>query len=324
MPAEQLKSLLNNVGLTGLTEDCAVKYLGNDQVLVSNVDIFTPIHDDPVIQGEITACNATNDVFALNVKDIVTYLSFLGIPFDQPQQITEGLLEGQMKFLKRLGVDIDGGHTTYTSWPLMGGIAIGIDNKENLIPKQIKRSVNVGDILLTKPLGLQAAMAVYRVLKEMPEMVADFDPDMLKKAIDLGVEMMTTSNYYVVKTIHEENLKSTIASMTDVTGFGVKVHASEMLEESNMDIMIDKLPIIVGTDKTSEIFGYDLLGGCAAETAGPMLISIDTNIIDSEEVQRLLKKNNVNSWKIGTFGPGSGQVKLKKDLDVIPIEDYNR
>ena len=317
---------MKNAGLGGPAEDCAITDIGNDRYLVSNVDIFTPIHDDPIIQGEITACNATNDIFAENVIHIISYLSFLGVPTDQPTAVTEGLIKGQRKFLKQFGSDVNGGHTIINPWPLMGGIVSGIVDKKDLIPKQINSNVFEGDLIITKPLGIQASSASYRVLKDAPEFLDGFDYDTVQKAIDLGFKLMRTSNYYVPKTIHGdgegENLHKFISSMTDVTGFGLKVHASEMIQERNIDIQIDTLPIIVGTDALSEQFGYQLLEGCSAETAGPMLLTIDTNKIDTEEIQRLLLKNNVKSWKIGTFKKGKGTTTMKKDLKIIQVEDY--
>ena len=308
------------MGLTGIAEDCSVKEIGNNMVIVTNVDIFTPIHDDPVIMGEITACNSTNDLFAMNVVDIVMYLSFLGVPMDQPQEVTEGLLSGQIQFLKQFNARVDGGHTIINPWPLMGGIVVGISDKKDLIPKQLNPDILQGDLILTKPMGLQAVMAAYRVLKTQPSLLEDFDQDSLKNSIKLGEKIMRMSNYNVSKTIRDENLHDFISAMTDITGFGLNIHASEMIQERTFDITIHTLPIIQNSDRLSQLFGYDLLGGCSAETAGAMLIALDTNKIDTEEFQRILKSVNVNSWKVGSFKKGSGKTKIIDDIETIQIE----
>jgi len=291
-------------------------------MVVSNVDIFTPIHDDPIIQGEITACNVTNDIFALNVINIISYLSFLGVPPSQPDEITEKILEGQRKFLKQFYCEINGGHTIINPWPLSGGIAIGLVSKQNLIPKQINPKVKKGDLLVTKPLGIQAAMAAYRILKSEPEILEDFDPKQIRRSIEIGVKIMRTSNYYVPKTIHENNIKEYIAGMTDITGFGIKIHASEMIQHRNIDINIHTLPVITQTDELSELFGYGLLNGTAAETAGPMLIAVDTSKIDLNNIQQMLKKNGVVSWHIGNFKEGTGKVKIKENINVIQVNSF--
>ena len=64
--ANKLDSILTNVGLRNEIEDSAVIPIPNsDLLLVKNIDIFTPIIDEPDIMGEIAAANVTNDVLAL-------------------------------------------------------------------------------------------------------------------------------------------------------------------------------------------------------------------------------------------------------------------
>ena len=110
--------------------------------------------------------------------------------------------------------------------------------------------------------------------------------------------------------------------MTDVTGFGLKVHASELIEKRQIDIEINTLPIIKGTDELSEYLGYDLLGGCAAETAGPMLIAVDTRNIDTNVIQDLFKGEGVKSWKIGSFKKGSGKTQISEKIKIIHVDDF--
>ena len=70
---------MNNAGLKGDIEDSAIIPVPDtDLVMVKNIDIFTPIIDEPEIMGEIAAANVTNDVFALNVPEISGMLVFLG------------------------------------------------------------------------------------------------------------------------------------------------------------------------------------------------------------------------------------------------------
>ena len=304
-------------------EDCAVKEIG-DKILATNVDIFTPIHDDPVIMGEITACNATNDIFAMNVVDIVMYLSFLGVPVDQPEEVTQGLLIGQRNFLKQFNADINGGHTIINPWPISGGIVVGIADKADLIPKQLHSKSTTGDVYLTKPLGIQGAMAMYRMQKDEESLLKELFPGVDSSAIDetvnIAVDVMRKSNYDVSSTIRKHHLKPAISSMTDITGFGLKKHAEEVVQGTSFDISVETLPIIAGTDSISEVLGYDLLGGCAAETAGPMLLCVDPKEIDSETLLNAFKKENVSIWKIGTYSKGTGSVRMKKNPKIIHVE----
>ena len=72
----------------------------SDLVLVKNLDIFTPIVDEPELQGEIAACNVTNDIFAMNVPEISGMLVFLGINTTMPMEIAERILIGIKNFME--------------------------------------------------------------------------------------------------------------------------------------------------------------------------------------------------------------------------------
>ena len=85
LSADKLEKLLANVGLKGDIEDSALIPVPSTNLLMAkNIDIFTPIIDEPEIQGEIAAANVTNDVFALNVPEISGMLVFLGLKKNMP------------------------------------------------------------------------------------------------------------------------------------------------------------------------------------------------------------------------------------------------
>jgi selenide,water dikinase len=275
--------------------------------------------------GEITACNTTNDLFAMNVTDIVMYLSFLGIPPEQPDEITKGLIIGQRKFLKQFGADIDGGHSIINPWPIAGGIVVGIADKSDLIPKQLQSSSETGDVYLTKPIGLQGVMAIYRMQKEeenfLKEIFPDIDSSHFDQMIQIAVDVMRKSNYTTTSTIRKHKLRPAISSMTDITGFGLKKHTEEVVVNTTFDITIDTLPVIKGSDSISEQLGYDLLGGCAAETAGPMLLCVDPEKLGADAVLSAFEKEKVSIWKIGEYYRGNGTVKIIKKPNIIHVEE---
>ena len=277
--------------------------------------------------GEITACNATNDLFAMNVVDIVMYLSFLGVPPEQPDEITEGLIIGQRNFLKQFNADIDGGHTIINPWPISGGIAVGMCNKSDLIEKQLLSDSNPGSVFLSKPIGIQAAMALYRMQKDedsiLTELFPSAKPSDFDAMIQVAVDVMRKSNFAIPDTIRKHDLTSAITSMTDITGFGLKRHAEEVVYNTPYDIMIDTLPIIAGIDTISEVLGYDLLGGCAAETAGPMLFCVDDTKLSPDDVISTFEKVQVPIWKIGTYSKGKGLVSIQKNPKLIHVEKIN-
>ena len=129
--ANQLEQLLHKTGLGGLIEDAAVIPVPNtDIVQVKNLDIFTPLVDEPEIMGEIAACNVTNDIFAMNVLDISGMLVFLAINKKTPMYVAEGILKGINRFMEqKINSKVVGGHTIYSEWPLIGGEASGFIDK---------------------------------------------------------------------------------------------------------------------------------------------------------------------------------------------------
>lgn len=313
---------MKHVGLYGDIEDAAVIPIeGTELVLVKNLDIFTPIVDEPEIQGEIAACNVTNDIFAMNVPEINSgMLAFLGIPTDAPNYIAEGVLKGIKSFMeKKIDSMVAGGHTIFCDWPLIGGEASGIINKDVIIRK---RGVRKGDnLVLTKPLGLQAIMASYRILKDMPELLDSYSRTELQKSIDIGIKVMTTSNQDVVKTIHSFDDFSFVHAMSDVTGFGLAGHTNEMLQHSTLSATITKIPSIKLSQQLSAELGYAFEECEAHETAGGMLMAIDQEKV--EEFTNALSSNGVSNWIIGRIDDKKpSQVRISQDLENIEISQF--
>ncbi|MBD3193992.1 MAG: selenide, water dikinase SelD [Candidatus Lokiarchaeota archaeon] len=290
-------------------------------VLVKNLDIFTPIIDEPEIQGEITACNVTNDIFAMNVPEINGgMLVFLAINTNTPDYIAEGILRGIKNFMEnKINSNVVGGHTIYCDWPLMGGEASGIIEKRSIIRKS---GVKEGDkLIITKPIGLQGIMAAYRVLKEMPELLETYSKIEIQKSIDIAINVMTTSNQDVVKTIHSFANFSFVHAMSDVTGFGLAGHTKEMLQHSNLSAIIETVPSIKLSKDLSADLGYAFEECRAHETAGGMLLAIDESEV--ENFTNALTSNNVPNWIAGTIDKKEpGVVRVSENVNFLEINEY--
>ncbi|MHA2120571.1 MAG: AIR synthase related protein, partial [Promethearchaeota archaeon] len=107
--------------MVGDIEDAAIVPVPNSEMVqVKNLDVFTPIIDEPNIMGQIAANNVTNDIFALNVPEISGMLVFLALNKNTPMGIAEGILKGIKYFVeKKINSKIVGGHTIYSEWPLI-------------------------------------------------------------------------------------------------------------------------------------------------------------------------------------------------------------
>jgi selenide,water dikinase len=307
------------VGLKGDIEDSAVIPVPNTNlVMVKNIDIFTPILDEPDITGEIAAANVTNDVFALNVPEISGILVFLGIKKNMPMHIAEGILSGIKNFMEnKINSKVLGGHTIYSEWPLIGGEASGFVEKDKIIRKNY---VELGDkLILTKPVGNQATMAAYRLQKNNPALLESFSSKELDIAIETAIKLMTTPTQDVVKTIHSYPNVNFIHSMTDVSGFGLAGHLKEMLQNSKLTAKIDRIPIIKLTQELAYEFGYKFDNAEMPETAGGMLISVDHK--QAEEFSNRLTKNGISNWTIGTIDNVKKHeyVRISEDVEYTEI-----
>lgn len=286
-------------------------------VLVKNIDIFTPIIDEPEIQGKIAACNVTNDIFAMNVPEISGMLIFLAISTRTPIEIAEGILKGIKYFLEeKINSKVVGGHTIYSEWPLMGGEASGYVHKDSIIRKQ---GVKRGDkLILTKPIGLQAIMASYRLLKDFPEMLEHYSKEELQNSIDLAIKIMTTPNQNVVKTIHSYEDFSFIHALSDITGFGLAGHTAEMLQNSDLSAIIETIPSIKLSEQLSHELGYAFDDCYCHETAGGMLIAIDNAKV--EDFTNALTSNKISNWIIGKIDKVQpGLVRVSKNVQNLEI-----
>jgi len=315
-----LNELLNNAGLVGDIEDSAIIPVPNtDLVMVKNIDIFTPIIDEPDIMGEIAAANVTNDVFALNVLDVSGMLVFLGMKKNMPMRIAEGILKGIRNFIEnKIDSKVLGGHTIYSEWPLIGGEASGFVDKNKVIKKN---HVESGDtLIITKPVGNQAIMAAYRLQKNNPDLLKDFSKAEIDKSIDLAVEYMTLPLRDVVKTIHSYDDVSFIHSMTDVSGFGLAGHLKEMLQKSKLSAEITNVPIFKLARELSYDFGYKFDECKMPETAGGMLLAVD-NKYAQKFSERLEEEFHVANWIVGSIDNKDKprHVRVSKSVEYVEI-----
>ena len=320
MDAKKLDQLLKGAGLKGDIEDSAIIPVPNTNlVMAKNIDIFTPIIDEPEIMGEIAAANVTNDVFALNVPEISGMLVFLGLKKNMPMYIAEGILKGIKNFMEnKLNSKVLGGHTIYSEWPLIGGEASGFVEKDKIIKKNY---VEEGDkIILTKPIGNQSIMAAYRLQKNNPDLLENYSTKEIDKSIDIAIKLMITPLQDVVKTIHTYNDISFIHSMTDVSGFGLAGHLREMLQNSRFSAIIEKIPSIRLTGELAYDFGYKYDECEMPETAGGMLLSVDHEYAE-EFSERLNNNFSVKNWIVGTIDNKSKPkyVRVSKNAEHIEI-----
>ncbi len=301
----------------GLGDDAAV-IIRNGMAVVKTVDVFTPIVDDPYLQGRIAACNSTSDVYAMGVLDVIGVLVIMGIPESLPIEVSRDMLKGFQDFCRENETTIVGGHTILNPWPLIGGAVSGVGKKEDILTKSCAKE---GDILiLTKPLGTQTAMALSRVGPEFDDLL-DIEKSEKNKIISKAIELMTSSNRKPLLSLREleEEIGEKIAhAMTDITGFGILGHGNEMAKQSSVEIEINALPVIKGTCELAPLFGHVLLKGYGAETAGGLFISTKQEY--AQDLIEKLHKNGCYAFEVGRVKKsGVGKAYLSKDVKILEI-----
>ncbi len=322
LPQYQLGELLNKAGLSsgfgpdvlaGPWENSSVVKITDGIAILNTVDFFTPMVDEPEIQGRIAGSNVTSDIYSLAVTKIASVLTIMAFPENMPDEIAVGMLKGFGDFCREMDAPVVGGHTIRNPWPIIGGAATGIGDPEKIV---YTHGAQVGDrLFLTKPLGIAPAMAAYRLRKEEEgkELLKDIPEDLIDAAVDEAINIMITSN----KPVAEAMQKVSLHAATDITGFGLKGHAANMAKLSKVNIVINQLPVIRGTPVLTEIFGYPLMQGEAKETAGGLLIAAAKK--DADQLSSELDKLKVRHFEVGYVTSGSGNVNVLKNAKVIEI-----
>lgn len=276
-PAATNKRLI--VGNQG-REDAAVYDLGDGRGMIATTDFFMPIVDDPFDFGRIAATNAISDVYAMGGTPVMA-LGILGWPLDKLSADVAGdVVAGAQAVCRELGVSLAGGHSIDAPEPMFGLSVNGLVELDKL---KLNSHAKPGDLLfLTKPIGVG--------------MLTTAEKRGLLKVGHHGLarETMLQSNRIGVPLAEIKGVNA----MTDVTGFGLAGHLSEMCRASGVMAQIDfrRLPRLAeaesyrrqgavpgGTQRNRDALGSELPKMddahwqwlCDPQTSGGLLLSVD-------------------------------------------------
>jgi len=209
-------------------DDAAVWQIDDRTCLISTIDFFTPMVDEPRDFGRIAAANAISDVYAMGGRPIFA-LAVLGVPLGKiaPERVRE-ILDGGREVCRSAGIPVAGGHSIDTPEPIYGLAVNGI-----CAPAELRRNCDArgGDVMiLTKPVGVGIYSAAFK--KEVLSS-ADY-ADMLTT--------MTTLNRVGTDLASDPD----VHAMTDVTGFGVLGHGLGMARGSGLRFVLrsDAVPLL--------------------------------------------------------------------------------
>ena len=298
------------VGL-GAPDDAAVYRLSDELALIQTVDFFTPIVDTPYEYGAIAAANALSDVYAMG-GEVLFALNLAAFPPDLPASLLADILRGGAEVVRSVGAAIAGGHTIQDKEPKFGLAVTGVVHPQRILTKGGARP---GDALvLTKPLGTgMITTALKRGTVEPAH-------------LDAAVASMMRLNRVASQAAQAVNARAA----TDITGFGLIGHASEMATAGGVRFRIrfDALPWLPGALQYAE--GWVFAGGAHnnhafynglvtytrpiadwqetllhdPQTSGGLLVVVPAGRLDA--FLAFCRERGQDAWAIGDVADGAG------------------
>lgn len=206
--------------IAGMLDDAGVYKLREDLAIIQTVDYFTPIVDDPFTFGQVAVANALSDVYAMGGKPILA-MNIVCFPINKIDiSILQEILRGGMQKMQEAGVLLVGGHSVEDDEIKYGLSVTGIVHPEKV---WIKKGARKGDkLILTKPLGtgiINTAVKGGMASKELETK---------------SIRAMMTLNKETAETMAEAE----VHACTDISGFGFLGHLREMIEKTDVGMVI--------------------------------------------------------------------------------------
>ena len=274
-------------------------------------DFFTPVVDDPYDYGAIAAANSLSDVYAMGAKPFLA-LNISAFPSNLPNEITQAIVRGAAEKCREAGVVIAGGHTITDNEPKFGLVAIGIAESDRILTKG---GAKPGDhLFLSKPLGFGVTTTAMKRGLTSSEDVAEVTGWMKRLNRETGQLAVDCG----------------LKSATDITGFGLLGHASEIAQASGvgLDFEYNQIPFIDAFHKFARAFtfpggasdnklyfewqvSFDLALNDAEQmllfdpqTSGGLLMCVPEDKVGN--FQKLANERGILVWEIGVVSPEPG------------------
>jgi selenide, water dikinase len=213
---------------TSTADDAAVYRLADDLALVQTVDFFPPIVDDPYTFGAIAAANALSDIYAMGGRPILA-LAIAGFPEDLPPAVISAILQGGADKVAEAGAVVAGGHTVVDKEPKYGLCVTGLIHPDRVTAKGGARPGDV--LLLSKPLGTGVITTAHK-------------RGIVTEHLQAAIASMLRLNRRTAEIAADAGLHGA----TDITGYGLLGHASELARNSGagMEIDLEHVPLLPG------------------------------------------------------------------------------
>jgi selenide, water dikinase len=202
-------------------DDAAAFLISPDLAILTTVDFFTPIVDDPYDFGRIAATNALSDIYAMGGEPL-TALNLVAYSLEElGRDVLREILRGGQDAAAGAGVAVVGGHSIDDREPKYGMAVTGRVHPDELVRNSTARAGD--DLYLTKPVGGGVVSTAAKRGLAPDELIAE------------AIEVMTTLNRGAAAAA----LSSEVSAMTDVTGFGLLGHLHELAKASGVAAEVD-------------------------------------------------------------------------------------
>lgn len=264
-------------------DDAGVYKLADDLAMIQTVDFFTPVVDDPYDFGQIAAANALSDIYAMGGTP-KTAMNLVAFPAnDMDISILREIIQGGLEKLKEAEVVLVGGHSIEDKELKYGLSVTGFVHPDHILTK---RDLRLGDqLILTKPLGIGIISTAIKGGLASEE------------TMKTATRLMATLNRQAADVMKDYP----VHACTDITGFGLLGHLTEMVMDSEYGLRIhaDHIPILPealdyagmglvpgGAFSNREFYGH-MVGFASSvdppiqdalfdpQTSGGLLISVD-------------------------------------------------
>ena len=299
------------------SDDAAVYRLSEELALVATLDFITPVVEDAEAFGRVAATNSISDVYAMGGRPIFA-LNVVNFPREKlPLHYLESILRGGAAVATEAGIPILGGHSVDDPELKYGMVVLGLVHPDRVVTNAGAR---VGDVLvLTKPLGIGIITTAIKAD------VAD------EGTVAGALQLMTTLN----RAAAEAMVAVGVHAATDVTGFGLLGHLTELVEASGVGARVHaaRVPVLPGAralaerglipggsrrnrDSLAEALRWaddvdDLtqLILCDAQTSGGLLIAVPPERADAL-VARLEAGGTLCAARIGEITDATGTIEV--------------
>ncbi len=209
-------------------DDAGVYRLTDTLAIVTTVDFFPPLVDDPYVFGQIAAANSLSDVYAMGGR-AVTVLNIVGFPDkDLPVEILGDILRGGAERVLAAGAVVAGGHSVRDAEIKFGLSVTGVVDPSRMFTNG---GAKAGDVLvLSKPIGSGVLTSAAKA--------GDIDEGGLAEAVAVMIDLNAAAS--------EAAIEVGARGVTDITGFGLIGHAFELAEASGVTIELEagKVPLL--------------------------------------------------------------------------------